>query len=91
MYQLKSTVQWVVIDVRRIIRAVHVIPRFGRVLGQTNVLLEQMEDVVRLHQALRSTDGSAQTPPPAMLDPVDYYDEFWLNCWLDYDICNRVF
>jgi hypothetical protein len=92
MYSLKRTETFSVVDVRRIERTVHVIPKFGTGCRQTKVNYDQWVRAKNEYEQLVKMNGEGVARDfKHRLDIVDYYNDFWLNCWTDCSMYNTVF
>jgi Plavaka transposase len=105
MYQLKRTKSCSVIEVGRIAKVVHLIPKFGRKIGDAwevhcsiqkrnaEIRCDMRNDSELNHRGNVAADSEAvETDSPVrFVDVFDYYEDFWLNNWIDLHTYNSIF
>ena len=93
MYLLRRTLRFDVIDVARIERGVHLIPKFGNELGSTAKVREARDrdqGVLDAEYRYAKANG-AKGAKKLKADEYDYFDEWWLNIWIDNHMYNTIF
>jgi hypothetical protein len=105
MFHVHRTKRLRVIEVNDIERGVHLIPKFGRVIGETTKIrqiIEEKRTTITWEEANRAgaaavdanhdIGGSkAVVSTNTWLDALSYYDDFWLNVWVDNHIYKLIY
>jgi hypothetical protein len=79
-----------VIDIIKIKRPVHLIPKFGSEIGAT-VEVKRDLDCTLSKRKLVERDVSCSSEKNEVVDAMSHYREFWLNTWIDPDIYKRIY
>jgi hypothetical protein len=95
LYLLGRTNKFEVIDINEIERAVHLIPKFGSEVGsaaKVKLEIDQAKARSKIREASREIiDECFKIVQARQLSALSFYDEFWLNTWIDRDLYKKIF
>jgi len=86
-----------IVEVKDIERPIHLIPKFGGDFGATVKAKREIDkagDRLQLLEAEGSSGIQQQAgmnSPECAVDPLWYYNEFYVNCWLDSYTYKNIF
>ena len=87
LYLVARKTTTAVIDIIKVERPVHLIPKFGSDIGVT---AEVKRDLDRVASNRRMAQSNTPLSNKAV-DAMSHYQEFWLNTWIDSDMYKRIF
>lgn len=92
MFRVRRSTRREVVDVVRIEHTVHLIPKFGNVIGDTVKVRRRLERALQASNA-KSTDALAEGESENRLSDLilDHYMEFFLNTWIDPHIYKLIY
>jgi hypothetical protein len=92
MFRVRRSKKREVVEVVRIEHTVHLIPKFGNVIGETVNVRRRLERVLQASNA-KSTDALAEGESENRLSDLilDHYSEFFLNTWIDPHIYKLIY
>jgi hypothetical protein len=91
MYHLKRAKTFAFIEVERIERVVHLIPKFTNRIGAAKAVYDQITRHNSEFDRDACVDSDAELGMRRKVDVFDYYEDFWLNVWVDYHLYNSVY
>ena len=92
MYLVKRTTKRSVIRVTDIELPIHLMPKFGNVLGEAVKAKKAMDEAKEKDRIWRLSNNYCGTKTWNMTDFIlDYYEEFWINVWADPHLYKRLY
>lgn len=92
MYLVKRTKKCSVIRVTDIELPVHLMPKFGSVIGDAAKAKRAMDEAKEKDRMWRQSNNYCGSKTWNMTDFIlDYYNEFWLNIWVDRHLYKKLY
>jgi hypothetical protein len=90
LYLVARKTTTAVIDIIKVERPVHLIPKFGSEIGMT-VKVKRDLDRILSSRKLVQRNVLCSSEDNKAVDAMSHYREFWLNTWIDSDIYKRIY
>jgi hypothetical protein len=92
LYLVSRKTTFAVIDITKVERPVHLIPKFGSEIGATVKVKRDLDRVLSSRKLVQvQGDGLRSFEDNKAADVMWRYQEFWLNTWIDPDMYKRIF
>lgn len=88
LYLVSRKTTCAVIDITKIERPVHLIPKFGSEIGATVKVKRELDRVLSSRKLVQ--DGPCSSGDNEAVDAMSRYRDFWLNTWIDSDMYKRI-
>ena len=94
LYLIDRIIRFEIIDINAIERTVHLIPKFGSEIGSAIKVRQEIE-AMKTNWKLRQLTGeildeAEQIVQARRRSTLSFYNDFWLNSWIDRDLYRKI-
>jgi hypothetical protein len=95
LYLIDRIIRFEIIDINTIEYTIHLISKFGSEIGSVIKVREEIETLKakwKLRQLIGEIlDEAEQIVEARRRSTLSFYNDFWLNSWIDRDLYKKIF